>query len=89
MKIEILGTGCHDCLVLELLVGKVLQRLGITTADVNRVADERHITRYITVDAIPGLVINGKLVSERKVPDETTLASWLSQATAIEAAAKP
>jgi len=88
MKIEILGTGCHDCVVLDLRVGAVLQKLGITGAEVARVSDERQIMRYITLDAIPGLVIDGKLVSQRGVPDEATLTDWLSQAGAGKAAVK-
>ena len=87
MKIEILGTGCHDCLVLDLLVGKVLQELGIADAEVARVIEERRIMRYITLDAIPGLVINGKLVSDRRVPDEATLTTWLKEARSAEAGA--
>jgi hypothetical protein len=89
MKIEILGTGCHDCVVLDLLVAKVLQKLGLTGARVARVSDERQIMRYITLDAIPGLAINGKLVSQRGLPDEATLTAWLSDAAAAEAAVKP
>ena len=88
MKIEILGTGCHDCVVLDLLVGKVLQELGIADAEVARVSEERHIMRYITLDAIPGLVINGKLLIARAVPDEATLTTWLKEARSAEASAR-
>jgi hypothetical protein len=87
MRIEILGTGCHDCVVLDLLVARVLQKLGITGAEVARVSDERQIMRYITLDAIPGLVIDGKLVSARAVPDEVTLTTWLEEAHSAEASA--
>ena len=73
---------------MELLVAKVLPKLGMTGADVIKVSDERHIVRYITLDAIPGLVIKGKSASQRGVPDEATLTAWLSQAAAGEAAVK-
>lgn len=88
MKIEILGTGCHDCVVLDLLVGKVLQKLGIKDAEIARVSDERRIMRYITLDAIPGLAIDGKLVSARTVPDEATLTAWLGDACSAEASGR-
>ncbi len=88
MKIEVLGTGCHDCVVLDLLVAKVLQKLGITGAEVARVSEERHIMRYMTLDAIPGLVIDGKLVSARAVPDEATLTAWFKEARSAEASAR-
>jgi len=84
MKIEILGTGCHDCLELELLVADALKKLGITDAQVVRIAGERHIRRYMALDAIPGLVINGRLVSERQLPDLASLTTWLSQARTAE-----
>lgn len=89
MKIEILGTGCHNCLRLELLVADVLTQLAITDAEVVRVDDERRIARYIPPDAIPGLVINDRLVSERLLPDRATLAGWLSQARARETGRPP
>ena len=87
MKLEILGTGCYSCLELELRVAKTVQKLGITNAEVVRVSDDRRIRRYTTLDATPGLVINGRLVSERQVPDQATLTAWLSQAWAVEAVA--
>ncbi|MGD2156562.1 MAG: thioredoxin family protein [Anaerolineales bacterium] len=77
MKIEILGTGCRNCLELELLVGKIVSELGLRDVEVSRVDDERQIRRYIPLDAIPGLVIDGNLVSERQVPGRETLKRWL------------
>jgi len=88
MKIEILGTGCHDCLKLELLVADALEELGITDAEVVRISDERRIRRYMALDATPGLLINGQLVSERQLPDGATLTAWLSQARAVQAAGR-
>jgi len=85
MKLEILGTGCYGCLELERRVAEALQKLGITGTEVVRVGDDRRIRRYTTLDAIPGLMINGRLVSERQVPDQPTLTAWLSQAWAVEA----
>ncbi len=84
MKIEILGTGCFNCLELELAVSRVLQELGIMDVEVVRIDDERTIRHYMPVDALPGLRINGQLVSERQVPDDSTLAAWLSQAWTAE-----
>jgi hypothetical protein len=84
MKIEILGTGCHDCLRLELLIADVLKSLGIIDADVVRIDDERRIVRYTSLDATPGLVINDHLISERHLPDRATLTAWLSQARGME-----
>jgi hypothetical protein len=45
--------------------------------EVERIDDERIIRHYLPLDAIPGLLIDGRLVSERQVPDMETLLSWL------------
>ncbi len=37
MKVEILGTGCHNCLILEDLINEVLRDLGKTDAEVIRI----------------------------------------------------
>ena len=80
MKIEILGTGCHNCVQLDLLVAEVVKTLGLQAVEIRRVEDEHEIRHYMPLDAIPGLVIDGRLVSEPEVPDRETLIHWLSQA---------
>ncbi len=77
MKIQVLGTGCHNCLELELRLAEAVARSGRKDVVVERVDDERAIRHYIPLDAIPGLVIDGKLVSQREVPDLETLLEWL------------
>ncbi len=72
-----LGTGCHNCLELERRLGVVLSRLGRTDVEVKRVDDERIILRHMPLDAIPGLLINGELVSQREVPEVEPLLEWL------------
>jgi hypothetical protein len=78
MKIEILGTGCYNCIKLETLVNEVLQELGKAGVAIVRVNNERQIRKYMPVDETPGLVIDGHLLSTRKVPDRATLLTWLS-----------
>ncbi len=80
MRIEILGTGCYNCIKLELLVDEILQDLGKRDVQVIRVGDERNICKYISLDEIPGLVINGWLASIREVPEREILQDWLTQA---------
>lgn len=79
MKIEILGTGCHNCILLESLVDEVLTELGKTDAQVVRVSDEHAIRHIMPIDAIPGLVIDGVLASTHTVPDRQTLKEWLAK----------
>jgi len=79
MKIEILGTGCHNCIRLESLVGEILLELGKTNAEVVRISDELTIQRHIGLDEIPGLLIDGVLASTRELPSKEMLKEWLSK----------
>jgi len=78
MKIEVLGTGCYNCVKLEALIDEVLKELGRTDIDVVRVDDEHRIRHYIPLDEIPGLLIDGVLASVREIPPRETLVNWLS-----------
>lgn len=77
MKIQVLGTGCHNCLELEMRLAEAVAKSGRTDVVVERVDDERSIRQYMPLDEIPGLLIDGQLVSERQVPDLETLLAWL------------
>lgn len=77
MKIQVLGTGCHNCLELEMRLAEAIAKSGRQDILVERVDNERTIRQHIPVDAIPGLLIDGQLVSERQVPSVETLLSWL------------
>ncbi|MCK6539952.1 MAG: thioredoxin family protein [Anaerolineales bacterium] len=78
MKIEILGTGCYNCVKLESLIDEVLQELGKSDVEVVRVDDEKQIRHHISLDEIPGLVIDGVLASTRELPPREKLVEWLS-----------
>ena len=78
MKIEILGTGCYNCVKLETLIDEVAQQLGATNFEIERVSDEKRVLQHISLDEIPGLLIDGILVSTRKLPSRETLVEWLS-----------
>ncbi|MCS7038756.1 MAG: thioredoxin family protein [Anaerolineae bacterium] len=81
MKIQILGTGCHNCLELQLRLGEAITASGRSDVEVEYVDDEHQIRHYIPLDAVPGLVIDGHLVSEREVPSLERLVSWLRTGT--------
>jgi hypothetical protein len=77
LAIKVLGTGCHNCLELEKRLAEAITILGLSDVNVERIDDEHIIRHYLPLDAIPGLLINGRLVSERRVPDLETLLDWL------------
>jgi hypothetical protein len=60
MLIQILGIGCGSCRRMEAEALELVQKWNIP-AEVERVEDLEQILRY-GLTALPGLVINGKLV---------------------------
>ncbi len=65
MDIKILGSGCHDCLRLERLVGQVLAELGLG----GKCATDRGCSPDCPLmTGPPGPVINGQLVAEQHLP---------------------
>lgn len=65
MKIEILGTGCPNCKVLEENIRKALSELG-KKADVIKVTEIDKIIDY-GVMSTPAIVIDGEVKSYGKV----------------------
>lgn len=81
--IEILGSGCADCLKLELVASKAAIRAGIEV-DIRHVTDDRQIASY-GVMSTPGLVIDGVVASAGRVPSADELAGWLANGAAVHA----
>jgi hypothetical protein len=78
MKVEILGTGCYNCLKLEELINQVVLDLEINGVEIERVSNERRIRHHMPLDEIPGLVIDGHLVSTNRLPDREELLRWFA-----------
>lgn len=67
-----------------MMVARLLEALALPKAELTRVDDPHYIRKFIPEDAIPGLVINGRLVSSGRLPDEAEVRHWLSEATRLE-----
>jgi small redox-active disulfide protein 2 len=65
MVIKVLGPGCHNCKELEKRTINALAEMDFA-ASVDKVTDFNEITKYVM--ATPGLVIDGKVVSQGRVP---------------------
>ncbi|HPM23840.1 MAG TPA: thioredoxin family protein [Phycisphaerae bacterium] len=80
MKIEVLGTGCKKCNMLEAATKAAADKLGIQY-ELLHVKDLGKIAAY-GVMMTPALVINGQVKVSGKVPSEAELTSLLTSALA-------
>ncbi len=78
LTIKVLGSGCENCKRLEATVRRVVTQLAIE-AEVIKVTEHPEIMKY-KVLATPGLVINEKVVSAGRVPDEAEVTTFLTTA---------
>lgn len=79
MEIKILGPGCPKCETVEKRVRNVLAELGIA-AEVEKVSDIRKMMPY-GIQATPGLIINGRIVSSGRIPRVEDIKAWIQEAT--------
>lgn len=77
-KIEVLGSGCNNCIRLEKNAREAIALAGID-AEIVKVTDYAEIMAH-GIMSTPGLVIDGKVVSYGRVPSAGDIAQWLSDA---------
>lgn len=75
VNIKVLGSGCSNCKRLEANARKAVETLGIE-AEIEKVTEYAEIMKY-PIMATPGLVINEKLVSAGRIPNEVEISGWL------------
>jgi len=77
MNIKIVGTGCPNCLKLEAICNEVVAENNFT-ADIEKVTD---INKFVELGIMmtPGLVVNGIVLSQGKIPTKSTLKYWLEK----------
>ena len=77
MEIKILGTGCSKCKTLEKATREAVKELGID-ANIEKEEDIMKIMEYGVMNT-PALVIDGKVVTSGRVPNEKDLKSLLTK----------
>jgi small redox-active disulfide protein 2 len=78
LTIKVLGPGCARCIQLERTVRRVIEAKGME-AHVEKVTEMAEILRY-PILSTPGLVIDEKLVSAGRIPQEKEIVNWLEHA---------
>jgi small redox-active disulfide protein 2 len=78
MKIQVLGTGCMKCNKLYAEVEKAIGQAGVS-AELSKVERVEEIVKF-GVAFTPGLVIDGQVVSQGKVPDAAQIVTWIINA---------
>jgi small redox-active disulfide protein 2 len=77
MDIKVIGPGCINCQMLEMMVINVLAKLGVA-ANVDKVTDRSEFVKY-GVFGTPGLVINGNLKVAGRVPIADEVRKWIEE----------
>ena len=78
LNIKILGSGCANCQRLERNL-RALVAAHSLEVEIEKVTDYAEIMKW-PILSTPGLVINNRLVSAGKVPNDGQLLEWLNQA---------
>ncbi len=78
MKIQVLGTGCAKCTKLYAEVEQAIAQTGVE-AELSKVETVDEIVKF-GVAFPPGLVIDGEVKSQGKIPKPRQLAAWLDEA---------
>lgn len=81
MDIIILGPGCPNCKKVEQVAKDAVVELALEDATFRKVTDYSEIMKY-PILSTPGLVINGKVVCNGRIPTKAEVVSWIT--TALE-----
>jgi small redox-active disulfide protein 2 len=75
MKIQVYGTGCAKCGMLEKAAKDAVKELGVN-AEVVKVSDINEIVEA-GVLATPGLAVDGEMKSMGRVPSADEIKKWI------------
>jgi small redox-active disulfide protein 2 len=78
LTIKVLGPGCANCQRLEAMVRQAVAQLAVE-AEVIKVTEHPEIMKY-KILSTPGLVINEKVVSAGRIPDDSEIMTFLANA---------
>jgi len=83
LKIKVLGPGCNNCHMVEEIARAAVAAVGVEAA-FEKVTDRAEFARYGLLYT-PGLVIDEKLVSAGRIPNQNEVVAWVNNALAMSA----
>ena len=81
LKIKVLGPGCDNCHIVEEVARVAVAAVG-TAAEFEKGADRADFARYGLLYT-PWLVIDEKLVSAGRIPNQNEVMIWVTNALAV------
>ena len=75
--IKILGPGCYNCQALEKNTKEAIEELGLENTKIEHVKEIEKIIEY-GIMSTPGIVINGKVMANGRIPEVDEIKNWLS-----------
>lgn len=76
LNVKILGSGCANCKKLEAVAREAASAANLP-AEFIKVTDMQQIMAYDLLST-PGLVINGKLVCNGRIPTQAEVQQWMT-----------
>lgn len=78
LDIKVAGPGCKNCLEVKARVARVIDELKVESA-VHEIKEFQDIAAS-GIMMTPGLIVNGKIVSQGKIPTEEQIKGWFLDA---------
>ena len=78
VDIKVVGPGCKNCVELHQRVTKVVDEMKVE-ATISKISDFAEIAKS-GVFMTPGLIINGKVVLQGKLPSEGIIKNFITEA---------
>ena len=75
LEIKVVGSGCPNCKKLEALCYEVVDEKKLD-AKSEKVTDFNQFGE-LGIMMTPGLIVNGKILSQGKIPTKSTLEHWI------------
>jgi len=75
LEIKVVGPGCINCEKLYQLCMNVVSENNLQ-ADIQKIVDQKKFEE-LGIWMTPALIVNGKILSQGKIPTKSTLEHWL------------